>query len=151
MTFLPFKIYTWWKTHHHHHHQGIFEPFPVRDIVWMKLNQHMDFLQIFFVFLLGWFMRTDWAVIDGDFVKALIPLQWRIQDFPEGGAPTPKSANIFQFFSRKLHANERIWTSGGHVPGAPLESANAVPVQSVFPTGSYRQRCTQLYPKCNTG
>ena len=37
--------------------------------------------------------------------------QWRIQDFPRGGgAPTPKSAIIFQFFCRKLHENERIWT-----------------------------------------
>ena len=42
-----------------------------------------------------------------------ILLQWRIQDFPQGGAPTPKSAIIFQFFPRKLHENERIWTPGG--------------------------------------
>ena len=26
--------------------------------------------------------------------------QWRIQDFPQGGAPTPKSAIIFQFFPK---------------------------------------------------
>ena len=39
--------------------------------------------------------------------------QWRIQDFPQGGAPTPKSAIIFQFFGQKLHENERIWTPGG--------------------------------------
>ena len=39
--------------------------------------------------------------------------QWRIQDFPQGGAPTPKSAIIFQFYPRKLHENERIWTPGG--------------------------------------
>ena len=46
--------------------------------------------------------------------------QWRIQDFPQGGAPTPKRAIIFQFFSRKLHENEGIWTpgGGGRVPGA---------------------------------
>ena len=31
--------------------------------------------------------------------------QWRIQDFPEGGAPTPKSVIIFQLFCRKLHEN----------------------------------------------
>ena len=43
-----------------------------------------------------------------------------------GGAPTPKSAIIFQFCPRKLHENERIWTPGGaRVPGAPLRSANA--------------------------
>ena len=33
--------------------------------------------------------------------------------FPRGGAPTPKSAIIFQFFSRKLHENERIWAPPG--------------------------------------
>ena len=38
--------------------------------------------------------------------------QWRIQDFPEGGAPTPKSAIILQIFCQKLHENERIWTPG---------------------------------------
>ena len=46
--------------------------------------------------------------------------QWRIQDFPQGGAPTPKSAIIFQFYFRKLHENERIRTPrGARVPGAP--------------------------------
>ena len=56
-----------------------------------------------------------------------VSLQWRIQDFPQGGAPTPKSAIIFQFFSQKLRENERIWTPrGARVPGAPLRSANAL-------------------------
>ena len=41
--------------------------------------------------------------------------QWRIQDFPQGGAPTAKSAIIFQFFCRKLHENERIWNPGGEM------------------------------------
>ena len=50
--------------------------------------------------------------------------QWRIQDFPEEGAPTPKTAIILQFLCQKLHENERIRTPGGHVPGAPLRSAN---------------------------
>ena len=26
-------------------------------------------------------------------------MQWRIQDFPQGGAPTPKIAIIFQIFA----------------------------------------------------
>ena len=30
-----------------------------------------------------------------------------------GGALAPKSAIIFNFFCRKLHENERIWTPGG--------------------------------------
>ena len=33
-----------------------------------------------------------------------------------GGAPTPKSAIIFQFFGKKLHENERIWTRGAAPP-----------------------------------
>ena len=44
--------------------------------------------------------------------------------FSRGGAPTPKSAIIFQIFCRKLHNNERIWTPGARFPGAPLGSAN---------------------------
>ena len=58
-------------------------------------------------------------LIEGSFRK-----QWRIQDFPEGGAPTPKSAIIFLFFCRKLHENERIWTPRGARPWHPLEPAN---------------------------
>ena len=55
-------------------------------------------------------------------------MQWRIQDFPEEGAPTPKSAIILQFFCQKPHENERIWTprGGARVPGAPLRSANVM-------------------------
>ena len=41
--------------------------------------------------------------------------------FPRGGgAPTPKSAIIFQFCPRKLHENERIWAPrGGARPWRP--------------------------------
>ena len=47
--------------------------------------------------------------------------QWRIQDFPEGGANSQSGcANLL--FCRKLHENERTWTVG-RVPGAPLRSA----------------------------
>ena len=55
-------------------------------------------------------------------------LQWRIQDFPQGGAPTPKSAIIFQIFCRKPQENYWIWTPGGwsRVPGTPLGSANGL-------------------------
>ena len=31
--------------------------------------------------------------------------QWRIQDFPRGGAPTPKVGARTYFFGRKLHEN----------------------------------------------
>ena len=46
--------------------------------------------------------------------------------FSPGGAPTPKSAIIFQIFCRKLHENERIWTPGGGRASLapPLGSAN---------------------------
>ena len=41
--------------------------------------------------------------------------QWRIQDFPEEGAPTLRGAPTYDFakFSQKLHEIERIWTPGG--------------------------------------
>ena len=40
--------------------------------------------------------------------------QWRIQDFPEVGAPTLGGATYdFAKFSQKLHEIERIWTRGG--------------------------------------
>ena len=46
--------------------------------------------------------------------------QRRIQDFPQGGAPTPKVGVLTYFFGQKLHENERIWTPrGAYVPGAP--------------------------------
>ena len=47
------------------------------------------------------------AVID-----YVLGFQWRIQNFPEGGANSQSGcANLF--FGRKLHENERIWTPGG--------------------------------------
>ena len=41
--------------------------------------------------------------------------QWRIQDFPEVGAPTPRGAPTYDFakISQKLHEIERIWTPRG--------------------------------------
>ena len=37
-------------------------------------------------------------------------MQWRIQNFPEEGAPTPRGAPTYDFvnFFRKLHENEEI-------------------------------------------
>ena len=40
-------------------------------------------------------------------------LQWRIQDFPEGGAWTLQGGREHAKFSRKLHEIERIWTPRG--------------------------------------
>ena len=41
--------------------------------------------------------------------------QWRIQDFPEEGAPTLRGAPTYDFakFPQKLHETERIWPPGG--------------------------------------
>ena len=45
--------------------------------------------------------------------------------FSRGGCANSQIGIILQFFCRKLHENERIWTPGGEeVPGAPLRSAN---------------------------
>ena len=40
-------------------------------------------------------------------------VQWRIQDFPEGGAWTLQGGREHAKFSRKLHEIERIWTPRG--------------------------------------
>ena len=55
-------------------------------------------------------------------IPPLITPQWRIQDFPEVGAPNiPGGANIrfCQFFFQKLHEIERIWTPVEALP--PLD------------------------------
>ena len=47
-------------------------------------------------------------------------LQWRIQDFARGGAPTPKNAIIFQFFAENCMKMKEFGPPGGaRVPGAP--------------------------------
>ena len=56
------------------------------------------------------------------FFKINVHNQWRIQDFPEEGAPTPRGgAPTYDFtkFSQKLHEIERIWAPGGHASLAP--------------------------------
>ena len=52
--------------------------------------------------------------------------QWRIQDFPQGGAPTPKIAIIFHIFAENCMKMKEFGPPGGgaRVPGAPLGSAN---------------------------
>ena len=48
--------------------------------------------------------------------------QWRIQDFPEGGANSQiECANLlfYNSFCLKLHENERIWTPRGRASLAP--------------------------------
>ena len=52
--------------------------------------------------------------------------QWRIQDFPQGGAPTPKSAIIFQFFAENCMKMKEFGPPGGGRASLapPLGSAN---------------------------
>ena len=59
--------------------------------------------------------------------------QWRIQDFPQGGAPTPKSAIIFQFFAKNCMKMKEFGPPGG---GArpwrpPLDPPMGVPASGV--------------------
>ena len=47
-------------------------------------------------------------------------MQWRIQDFPQGGAPTPKIAIIFHIFAENCMKMKEFGPPGGaRVPGAP--------------------------------
>ena len=46
-------------------------------------------------------------------------VQWRIQDFPEGGAQTPKSAIIF--FAKNYMKMKEFGPRGVCVPCAPLD------------------------------
>ena len=59
-------------------------------------------------------------------VDPVISVEAVHEDFPQvlrrgGGAPTPKVRLFFQLFAEKLHENERIWTTGARVAGAPLD------------------------------
>ena len=45
--------------------------------------------------------------------------QWRIQDFPQGGAPTPKIAIIFQFFAENCMKMKEFGPPGGRASLAP--------------------------------
>ena len=58
--------------------------------------------------------------------KPQYPNQWRIQDFPQGGAPTPKIAIIFQIFAENcMKMKEFGPPGGGRSSLAPPGSANA--------------------------
>ena len=50
--------------------------------------------------------------------------------FSQGGCANSQIGIILQFFGRKLHENERIWTGGR--PWRPLRSANAIIVRNVI-------------------
>ena len=46
--------------------------------------------------------------------------------FSRGECANSQIGIILQIFCQKLHENERIWTPGGRVSGAPLRSANGL-------------------------
>ena len=46
--------------------------------------------------------------------------KWRIQDFPEGDALTPKSAIIFLFFAENCMKMKEFGSHGGARPWRPL-------------------------------
>ena len=56
----------------------------------------------------------------GGQIRKMSPNQWRIQDFPQGGAPTSKIVIIFQIFAENCMKMKDFGLPGGaRVPGAP--------------------------------
>ena len=57
-------------------------------------------------------------------------MQWRIQDFPEVGTPTPnvdvKSYYLANFFPKTAWNWKSLYPEGACVPGAPLRSVNVI-------------------------
>ena len=47
------------------------------------------------------------------------PFQWRIQDFPQGGGPTPKIAIIFHIFTENCMKMKEFGPQGGARPWLP--------------------------------
>ena len=62
-----------------------------------------------------------------EMLSIFIPHQWRIQDFPQGGAPTPKIAIIFHIFAENCMKMKEFGPPGGGRASLapPLGSANA--------------------------
>ena len=62
---------------------------------------------------------------DQDLELFRLEQQWRIQDFPQGGAPTPKIAIIFHIFTENCMKMKEFGPQGGRASLAPpLGSAN---------------------------
>ena len=96
---------------------------------WMYLVQHIFascfwFGRLYFCFMFCYSMLLPHILMYSNFCTMswtfLVHCQWRIQDFPRGGAPTPKVDTWTYFFGRKLHENERILAPrGGRASLAP--------------------------------
>ena len=74
-------------------------------------------------------VEGTWTTLWNPLVPSKEPKQWRIQDFPQGGAPTPKITIIFQSFAENCMKMKEFGPPGGaRVPGAPLDP----PMQRLF-------------------
>ena len=84
-----------------------------------EIFQNLFRFQSLFRFTLLIVYFIHWNIISfmywGRCILKYYIIQWRIQDFPEGGANS-ESPIILQIFCRKLHENERIWTPTGEAP-----------------------------------
>ena len=69
--------------------------------------------------LIGVFHKLS-TIQESQFCQFCFSYQWRIRDFPQGGAPTPKNAIIFHFFAENCMKMKEFGPPGGaRVPGAP--------------------------------
>ena len=70
-----------------------------------------------------------------------IPIQWRIQDFPQGGRQLPKLLLFFTFLPKTAWKWKNLDPQGGaHVPGAPpwIRQCNT-PFDSAYNRPSFSQ------------
>ena len=71
-----------------------------------------------------------------------IGYQWRVQDFPERGAPTPKIIIFCKYFAKNCMKMKEFGPPGAHVPGTPLRSTNGYPGVSIKVTlTSHQKEC----------
>ena len=65
-------------------------------------------------------------------MSIVVHLQWRIQDFPQGDAPTPKIAIIFQIFAENYMKMKEFGPPGGTSLVPPLDLPMVILDQSVY-------------------
>ena len=66
-------------------------------------------------------LKKEFQILRTFLRRETSPYQWRIQDFSQGGAPTPKITIIFQIFAKNCMKMKEFGPpgGGGRVPGAP--------------------------------
>ena len=60
--------------------------------------------------------------------------QWRMQDFPRGGAPTPKIAIIFHIFAENCMKMKEFGPRGGARPWRPPLDPPMIPLAIICNT-----------------